>query len=163
MITDDNMGLTIEVNKQSYMGEWSSTLRDNERYTKMVHFNEGDTFGGVAPPQGSIVEHTMRPDDCIKVRDNMGPHDGMICGENMAHGIDNSAVGGAMTLVENDGRAVTKDELHMTFTQLTSDLDTQIDAVLCEVTEKQTALTSAVDEKFSAGVAKLQQQHHGQA
>ena len=51
----------------------------------------------------------------------------------------------------------------MTVTQLTSDLDTQIDAVLCEVTEKQTALTSAVDEKFSAVVAKLQQQHHEQA
>ena len=51
----------------------------------------------------------------------------------------------------------------MTVTQLTSDLDAQINAVLCEVTEKQTALTSAVDETFSAVVAKLQQQHHEQA
>ena len=51
----------------------------------------------------------------------------------------------------------------MAITQITSDLNTQIDAVLCEVTEKQTTLTSAPDETFSAVVAKLQQQHHEQA
>ena len=111
MITDDDMGLTIEVNKQSYMEELSSTLRDIERYTKMVHFNEGDTFGGVAPPQESIIEHTMRPHDGVNVRDNTGTRDGMICDENGAHGIDQSADLGAVSLVENDGRAVTEDEL----------------------------------------------------
>ena len=143
MITDDDMGLTFGVNKQSYMGVLSSTLRDNERYTKMVHFNEGDTFGGVAPPQKSIIEHTMGPHDGINVRDNTGPHDGMICDENMAHGVDHSADLEAVSLVENDSRALTENELQMT--------------------EKQTALTSAVDERFPAVVAKLQQQQHEQA
>ena len=105
----------------------------------------------------------MRPPDVISVRDNTGPHDGMICDENMAHGIDHSADREAVSLVEDDGRAVKEEELQMTVTQLTSDSDTQIHAVLCEVSEKQTALTSAVDEKFSAVVAKLQQQPHEQA
>ena len=161
MITENDMGFTIKLRKQAHMGESTSTNRDNGRY-KIMHFNEGDTFGGVAPPQGSIIEDTRRPHNSIKVRENTRPHDGMICGENMAHGIDDSAGLEAMQLVGNDGRAVTKDEPHVTVTQPTTDLDSQIDAVLCEVRDKQTALTSAVDQIFLAVVAKLQQHHHEQ-
>ena len=59
----------------------------------------------------------MRPHDGINARYNTGPHDGMICDENMAHGIHHSAGLEAMPLVENEGRALTEDKLHMTITQ----------------------------------------------